>query len=135
MHVLIVESKADRSDSWARLLREKGWHVAAARTAEVAVALMDRMRFEVILLDLELDTGNALTVPIYAGYRQPEARIVVVTGSTVFNDGSIFELCSNACAYLNAAADPEDIVTLVDHHGREAGGAIRSQRLAAGAAH
>lgn len=135
MNVLIVESSAEVSDKWIGPLRQRGWSVEVAATAAAAVACMDRRNFAVILLDLELENGNALSVPVYAGYRQPDARIVVVTGSAVFNDGSIFTLCANACAYMSAGADPQDIATLVDHHGQSAYGALTARARGAGAAH
>ncbi len=117
MQVLIAESDFDRADLWAGLMRGQGWQVAHAATAQEAIHLLDSDAFRVIVLNLDLACGQALSVPVYAGYRQPGARVVVVTGSGMFNDGSIFQVCSNACGYLSSQADPADLVALVDHHG------------------
>lgn len=117
MQVLIVESDFDRAATWAGLLRHQDWRVTHAATAQEAIRLLDHDTFRIIVLNLDLACGEALSVPVYAGYRQPTARVVVVTRSGMFNDGSIFQVCSNACGYLSVQADPADLVALVDHHG------------------
>lgn len=118
MGVLIVEGVADRAARWAGPLQAQGWNVHIATSATDAVALLDRVAFRVIVLNLELPGGEALSVPVYAGYRQPVAQVVVVTGSGMFNDGSIFQVCSNVCGFLGVSADPADLVALVDHHAK-----------------
>lgn len=121
LNVLLVESVPERAHRWARPLHEFGWTVHIAPTSADAITLLDRHIYRVIVLNLELRGGEALSVPVYAGYRHPEAQVVVVSGSGMFHDGSIFGLCGNACAYLSAATDPADLAALVDHHGRKDG--------------
>ena len=118
MQVLIVESDAVLADRWFDELSTAGCDVHVASSAQQAIRVMDACKVAVIVLDLELAAGGSLSVPIYAGYRLPDARIIVLTGSTVFNDGSIFDLCANACAYLNTATRPGDLAALVDYHGQ-----------------
>lgn len=118
MQVLIVEADPDRARSWAAALGGQGWTVRLASTTRTAIALMDAELFRVIVLSLDLADGKALSVPVYAGYRQPEAKIIVVTATGMFHDGSIFQLCSNACAFLGTSAKPADLAALVDHHGK-----------------
>ena len=117
MKVLIVESDVVRAEHWAGLLRDQKWGVAHAASAQDAIDLLDKDTFRIIVLNLDLACGQALSVPVYAGYRQPAARVVVVTATGMFNDGSIFQVCSNACGFLSVQADPADLVALVDHHG------------------
>lgn len=128
MQVLLVESCPDLARLWRLELERAGWKVHQAATASAAVRMMDHLQLRMIVLDLELVGGSALSVPIYAGYRLPDARVVIVTGSTVFNDGSIFDLCANACAYLSTATPPGDLAALVDFHGQRARPGFRSPR-------
>jgi DNA-binding response OmpR family regulator len=129
MQVLIVESDPVLADRWFDELSAAGCDVHVASSAQQAIRVMDACTVAVIVLDLELTAGGALSVPIYAGYRLPDARVIVVTGSTVFNDGSIFDLCANACAYLNSASRPGDLAALVDYHGQR-GAQVSRARVA-----
>lgn len=123
MDVLLVDSDAHRRSLWAQGLDESSWRVHHATTAQQAIDLLDSRAVHVIVLNLDIDGGGALAVPVYAGYRQPAARVIVVTSLPMFRDGSIFGLCGNACAFLDASAPPHDIAVLVDHHGRRASAA------------
>lgn len=128
MQVLLVESCPDLARLWRPELERAGWQVHQAATAAAAIRMMDNLPLRMIVLDLQLAGGSALSVPIYAGYRLPDARVVIVTGSTVFNDGSIFDICANACAYLGTATPPSDLAALVDFHGQRPRPGVRSPR-------
>ena len=69
-----------------------------------------------IVLDLVLGEGSAFAVADFASYRRPQARIIFVTNTTFFSDGSIFSICPNACAYVQSATPPEDIAAMVEHY-------------------
>ncbi|MFN3291894.1 MAG: hypothetical protein ACK4S2_00230 [Gemmobacter sp.] len=117
MQVLIVEADPDRARSWAAAPGGQGWTVRLASTNRTAIALMDAEAFRVIVLSLDLADGKVPSVPVYAGYRQPEAKIIVVTATGMFHDGSIFQLCSNACTIPGTSAKPADLAARVDNHG------------------
>ena len=78
MQVLIVESDAVLADRWFDELSTAGCDVHVASSAQQAIRVMDACKVAVIVLDLELAAGGALSVPIYAGYRLPDARIIVL---------------------------------------------------------
>ena len=71
-----------------------------------------------MILDLVLDEGSALAVSDFASYRQPLARVIFVTNTSFFSDGSIFRHCVNACAYMPSATPPEDLAAMVEHYAR-----------------
>ena len=71
---------------------------------------------DVIVLDLMLDQGSAFAVADFASYRQPEARVVFVTRSTFFSDGSIFSHIPNACGFFRIDTPPEDLAAIVRHY-------------------
>ena len=118
MNVLIVESNPNLGQVWKRHLQRQGMQVSLVQSQEEAILALYSGNFEVILLDLVLEKGSALAVADFASYRRPEARVIFVTNTSFFSDGSIFQLCSNACAYLPSATPPADLAAMVEHFGQ-----------------
>ena len=118
MNVLIVESSKPLAQLWQRHLHRSGAQVWTANEQEAALALLETQTFQVIILDVVLEDGSALAVADVAQYRQPKARIIFVTNSSFFSDGSIFNLCANACAYLPCTTAPDDLTNMVHHYAR-----------------
>ena len=117
MNVLIVESRPELGSIWARHLERQGYDVAQAQSQDEAVAHLSEQQADIIVLDLVLDHGSALAVADFASYRHPEARVIFVTDTTFFSDGSIFNHASNACAFLTSGTPPEDLAAMVAHYG------------------
>jgi DNA-binding response OmpR family regulator len=116
MHVLIVEANAGLAGLWSRHLERLGCEVQVAASQEAAVALLQKSAVDVIVLDLMLQDGSAFAVADFASYRQPEARVVFVSRSTFFSDGSIFNLVPNACGFFRIDTPPEDLAAIVRHY-------------------
>ena len=116
--MLIVQSRVPLAQLWQRHLQRSGADVWLATCEDEAFELLAEESFQVIILDLVLDKGSALSVSDMAQFRQPEARIIFVTNSGFFSDGSIFNLCANACAYLPSTTSPDDLTTMVHHYAR-----------------
>jgi len=118
MRVLIVESNQNLGELWQRHLIRQDHSVTLAAGQSDAVNSLLSGPYDVILLDLVLDEGSALAVADFASYRQPDARVIFVTNTTFFSDGSIFMHSPNACAYVQSDAPPEDLAAMVEHYGR-----------------
>ncbi|BBU54576.1 response regulator [Mameliella alba] len=118
MNVLIVENSEPLAQLWQRHIQRGGARVWTASTEEAAFDLLAAQSFDIIILDVVLEGGNALAVSDLAQFRQPEARIIFVTNTTFFSDGSIFNLCANACAFLPSSTSPDDLATMVRHYAR-----------------
>ena len=116
MNVLIVESKPELGRLWRRHLERQGAVVTQVETQEAAILALYGDAFDVIVLDLVLDGGSALAVADFASYRRPETRVIFVTNTSFFSDGSIFAHSSNACAYVQSATPPEDLAAMVEHY-------------------
>ena len=121
MHVLIVESNRDLGQVWQAHLLRQGCEVTLVRSGDEAVEVLQRRPVSVIVMDVVLQEGSALAVADLAAYRQPNARVVFVTNSTFFSDGSIFRHAPNACAFLRKGTPVEDLSAVVEHHGARAG--------------
>jgi DNA-binding response OmpR family regulator len=116
MKVLIVETDSGLAGVWSRHLERLGCEVQVAASQEAAVAGLQQYAVDVIVLDLMLDQGSAFAVADFASYRQPEARVVFVTRSTFFSDGSIFSHIPNACGFFRIDTPPEDLAAIVRHY-------------------
>lgn len=117
MHVLIVESDPNIGWLWKRHLDRSCESVSLVGDEVTAIDLIGREAFDVIVLDLVLAEGSAFAVADYAGFRAPATKIVFVTNTTFFSDGSIFQHIPNACAFLPTATPPDDLVAVVEHYG------------------
>lgn len=116
MDVLIVQSAPELGWLWQRHLQRCGMTVTVAESQDDAIAAMNRKAPDSIILDLVLRDGSALAVADYASYRCPDARIIFVTNTRFFSDGSIFAHASNACAFVQTSTPPEDLAAMVEHY-------------------
>ncbi|MHA7850472.1 response regulator transcription factor [Roseovarius sp.] len=118
MQVLIVESDPALGALWQRHMQRQGMAVRLETSQSGAASALGARRFDVIILDLMLDQGSALAVSDLASYRHPDTRVIFVTNSAFFSDGSIFAISKNACAFLQSDTPPEDLTAMVEHYGR-----------------
>ncbi|MGH1367851.1 MAG: response regulator [Maritimibacter sp.] len=121
MNVLIVEENPALGALWENHLCKQGGKVTLAESEDRALAILHDFEPDVIVADLDLPGSSAMAVADYAAYRYPAARVIFVTASTFFSDGSIFAMSPNACAFLPTRTPPEDLAALVEFHGRREG--------------
>lgn len=119
MNVLIVESQHELGTIWQRHLERQGMTVALVADQDSAIAHIDSVPTDIIVLNLVLKEGAALAISDYANYRLPDARVVFVTNTTFFSDGSIFEHAPNARAFVPSDTAPEDLAAMIEHYGAE----------------
>ncbi len=116
MKVLIVECQRELGLLWQRHLMRHGVEVDLVHSQEAAIQALYRQSYDLLVLDLVLDEGSALAVADFASYRRPDARVLFVTNTSFFSDGSIFAHSSNACAYVQSGTPPEDLAAMVEHY-------------------
>ena len=116
MNVLIVESCPELGLLWKRHLERQGAEVGLVNSQETAILALYASDFDIIVLDLVIEHGSALAVADFASYRRPEARVIFVTNTSFFSDGSIFAHSPNACAYVQSGTPPEDLAAMVEHY-------------------
>ena len=117
MDVLIFEPDPDLGGVWANCLQRQGAKVTLTHTQDQALAFLHAHPVQVIVLNLVLGQGSAFAIADYANYRHPNARVMFVTNTSFFSDGSIFQLVSNTCAFLPTNVPPEDLAAMVEHYG------------------
>jgi DNA-binding response OmpR family regulator len=116
--ILIVASKPDLSRIWARHLERQNHQVTVVDSQQEAVDYMTKQTPSVLVLDVMLTEGSAIAVADFASYRHPDMRIVFVTRSTFFSDGSLFQHMPNAAAIVPEQTRPGDLAEIVAYHGR-----------------
>ncbi|WP_108815717.1 response regulator [Loktanella sp. Alg231-35] len=117
MRILIVQSNENLGNLWKRHLGRLGAEVTLVSTGVRACNIIQSNEFDVIVLDLILSDGCALTVADFANFRQPGANVVFVTDTTFFSDGSIFNHSANARAFVKSTTAPGDLAVIVHHYG------------------
>ena len=117
MKALIVESRRDLGLLWKKHLDRQGIECRLALGQREAVELLQTIDFEILVVDIVLEEGSALAVADFASYRQPQARVIFVTNTSFFSDGSIFQHSPNACAFVQSDSPPEDLAAMVEHFG------------------
>ena len=117
MRVLIVESDPNLGWIWKRHVERFSAEVTLVQSQEAAVTHIEREEIDIVVLDLILGGGSAIAVADYCAYRRPDAKIIFVTNTSFFSDGSIFQHIPNACAFLPSRSPPEDLAAVVEHYG------------------
>lgn len=118
--VLIVQAQADLARLWAAVLIRRGVRVAVVSSEDDAILWLGKSTPDVVILSMDLTEGSALAVADFAGFRHPNAKIIPVTASGFFSDGSVFAHVPNACTTLGPMIPPEDLGHIVEHYGRSA---------------
>lgn len=116
--ILIVASNEELSSVWARHLERQHYGVHVVTSQDDAVEFLCEEEPEVLVLDVMLDDGSAIATADFASYRRPNTRIVFVTRSSFFSDGSLFQHIPNTCAIIPERTDPTDLAEIVAYHGR-----------------
>ncbi|AZV76604.1 response regulator [Parasedimentitalea marina] len=116
MKVLIVESCSELGILWKRHLQRLKAVVTLVENQEAAILALYADAYDIIVLDLVISEGSALAVADFASYRRPDARVIFVTNTSFFSDGSIFAHSPNACAFVQSGTPPDDLAAMVEHY-------------------
>jgi DNA-binding response OmpR family regulator len=116
MRVLIVESNPNLGRIWSRHLARMGCDVLQVSGQVDAIDALEQQDYSAIVLNLVLEGESAFAVADYASYKRPHAKVVFVTDTTFFSDGSIFALVPNACAFVRQQTPPDDLAAIVTHY-------------------
>ncbi len=116
MDVLIAESNLELGRIWARHLERQKAQVLCVTDRDSAILALADTAPALIVISLSLGEAEALSVADYSAYRHPETKVIFVTQSSFFADGSIFGHATNACACLPQDTAPQDLAALVQYH-------------------
>ena len=114
--ILIVASNRDLSRIWAKHIERQNHVVEIVDSQAEAVRFLSENMPKVVVLDVMLQNGSAIAVADFASYRNADTRIVFVTRSTFFSDGSLFQHIPNTAAIVPEATSPGDLAEIVSYH-------------------
>ena len=117
MRVLIVEPDKSLGLLWSRHLERSGATVTHVTGQADAIRAIRDEDVSIIVLNLVLPGGSAFAIADYASYAAPDTKVIFVTASSFFSDGSIFRHIPNACAFVGASTPPEDLAAMAMHWG------------------
>ncbi|MEM7505156.1 MAG: response regulator [Pseudomonadota bacterium] len=120
MKCLIVEDNGELADLWQIALQRDGHEIDRASDLAEATKILRFTRYDIVLLDLMLKGENAISLSTFVGYTSPSARIVVITGSSMYPRGEIFRDAANVAYVLRKPVPLSDLSTCLAHLERTA---------------
>ncbi len=116
LSILLAEDNAVNRQLALRLLQKQGHHVTCARDGAEALVLFDQVRFDLVLMDVEMPNLNGLEAS--AAIREREKTrgghipIVAMTACVMKGDEEMC-LASGMDAYLSKPIRPEALANLI----------------------
>ena len=120
MQILIVQDNSALGKVWAQHLDRLGGTTTLTASVDEAIQQIFAHRFDVIVINLILQSGSAFSIADVVHLHQPEVNVIFVTDTSFFSDGSIFAHVANARIMLETATPPEDLAAIVQHYARDA---------------
>jgi DNA-binding response OmpR family regulator len=122
MKILVIEDDAQLASALSARIKDAGYVVDLARTAEEGEAAIRSYRYELVVLDRRLPDGDGLAqIP---GFRQaaPDVRIIVLTALDATID-KVSGLDAGADDYLTKPFETDELIARIRAALRRPGGA------------
>lgn len=113
--VLIVEAQKELGLLWKKFLIQQGFDVDLAVNQPDAIEKLQFYSWDVLVIDLVMRNASALAISDFASYKNPDISIIVVSASSFFSDGSVFDILPNARGFMSQPVEPDDLAAVVDH--------------------
>lgn len=111
--ILVVDDEASIRDVLGDFFRRTGFGVATAATIEEAREQTQKAAFDLILLDIGLANENGLDLIAILKQKQPQARVVILTGRGFDGDLMNDALQLGASGYLAKGLPMEELLAAV----------------------
>ena len=121
--LLLVDDEPRLLASLCALLEDSGHELHTATCGSEAVALLEKMSFDLALLDLRLPDFGGHQIMDVINRKKLETRVIVLSGETGI-EGAIGALKRGAYDYLRKPYSREELLNTVDN-------ALRQRRLEA----
>jgi len=113
--ILICEDDAGLRALWTEVFGQAGHDVVAVADSQGARKTLMMTRYDVMILDLYLGDDTGLSVATLAAYANPECKIVITTGSTVFPSGELFAMAPSVAAVLRKPVSNQELLAVAEH--------------------
>lgn len=112
--VLVAEDDRDLCWIWSETLADAGHDVLVAYDGEAAAAALETEMFDVLVSDVVMPVSGAIVLAGLARMRQPDIRIIAVTGSLALRDRRLEDEVEGADLTLRKPVDLDDLVETVE---------------------
>lgn len=112
--MLLVDDDLRMLDSLCELLKGLDYKLTTASSGREAVDHLNRMKFDLILLDLRLQDMTGHQIMDFVRDHGIDAHIIVLSGDTTI-EAAIGALERGAFGYLRKPYDPRELLKLVDN--------------------
>jgi DNA-binding NtrC family response regulator len=114
MKVLVVQDDPNVQTLWARSLAAMDHDIHLSDTESAALDALQRVGFDLVLMDLCMNGKNTLGVATMATYRNPRCKVVVVSGSAVYSEKKLFAMSPAVAAALRKPVNIEDLISVCE---------------------
>lgn len=115
MKVLVVEDDANLETLLVSVFEEAGHEVTGVTDAKKARNILLTSQFDVVVLDLHLGDESGLSIATLSTYTNPNCRIVMITGSSLFANGELFELAPTITSILRKPVHIDELLAVSEH--------------------
>lgn len=115
MRVLVVEDDAVLRGLWTEVFSEAGHDVAGVDSVGEARARLLARRYDVAVLDLHLGSDSGLSVAMFAAYANPDCKVIMITGSSLFANGELFDMAPSVSTVLRKPVAIDELLAVSEH--------------------
>lgn len=115
LKVLVAEDDASLLELFSEVFTQTGHHVECADCARAARQKLLANDFDVAIVDLYLGDDCGLNIATLAGYAKPECKIIMVTGSSLFAKGELFEIAPSVATVLRKPVKIDELLAVSEH--------------------
>ncbi len=115
MRILVLEDDITLLGIWSEVLRSEGHEVTACSSLEDAKSILPFRRFDLFITDLCLNGDISLPVLQIASFRNPMAKIIVITGTGWFGCGEMAQIAPHVDLTLRKPLSNKDLLAYIDH--------------------
>jgi DNA-binding response OmpR family regulator len=115
VRILVVEDDAALRELWVEVFREAGHDVAGVQSVGEARTCLLAARYDVAILDLHLGSESGLSIAMLAAYANPNCRVIVITGSSLFANGELFDLAPSVSTVLRKPVAIDELLAVSEH--------------------
>ena len=118
MDILILEDDRTLAEVFRDALEDAGHEVEITHRNNQAIARLGERRFDLLIFDLMIDGETSIPVLDFAHYANPEAEVILVTGSGLFPRGERHYSVGGVSYRLQKPVRLADLLSLVTHFDR-----------------
>ncbi len=111
--ILVIDDDKAIRDACFQILSRQGFRVELASSARQGLALLERMSFDAILLDLVMPDMDGLETLKKIKAQDPDAEVIIITGYGTIQS-AVESIKAGAFHFLSKPFVPDDLRTLIN---------------------